>query len=64
MRHADDDFRVLLTYFERQEYRASIIDHDNGVVMAIDYEQAASRLADPAIEYLDFLFENGRTGSG
>ena len=62
MRHAGDDYRALLAYLEERGYGASIIDHDNGAVIAIDYEQAASRLADPAIEYLDFVFKTDEAG--
>jgi FkbM family methyltransferase len=57
MRNAGDDYHKLLEYFKGADYRPSIIDHDKGIVIAVDYAQAALRLADPAIEYLDFLFE-------
>ena len=60
MRQAGDDYRSLPEYFEEQGYQASIVDHYNGTVITVDYEQAASRLADPAIEYLDFLFKDNQ----
>jgi len=60
MRHAGDDYLILLEYFHEQGYQASFVDHNTGTLITVDYEHAATRLEDPTIEYLDFVFEDNQ----
>ena len=60
MRNAGDDFRDLLHFFEQRGYGSHMIRGSDGGLEPVTYAEAENRLSDPAIEYLDCVFEPGQ----